>query len=258
MDMSNNRIAKAMILAAGEGTRLRPLTSETPKVLLPVAGVPLIYYTFTWLKSHGVQEVTINLYHLGDRIKEALGDGSRFGVEICYSDEDALLGTAGGVKKVEDFFDGTFVVVYGDVLTNFDLSSMMRLHWDKQALATLAVTETFNLSEVGVIQMEKGGRILSFLEKPRKGTEMGNMANGGVYVLERQVLDFIPSQGFCDFAYDVFPKLIRANFPVYGYVLRHEDYLIDIGTIDRYLKANEDVKSGKVKMKYEEQSSVLG
>ncbi len=258
MDISNSCIVKAMILAAGEGTRLRPLTLETPKVLLPVAGVPLIYYTLAWLRSHGIGEVCVNLHHLGSRIKESLGDGSRFGVKIRYSDEDALLGTAGGVKNVEDFFDGAFVVVYGDVLTNFDLSSMMKLHWDKQALATLAVTETFNPSEVGVVQMEKGGRILSFLEKPRKGTEPGNVASGGIYVLERDVLDFIPSQGFCDFAYDVFPKLIRANLPVYGYVLRHEDYLIDIGTIDKYLKANEDVKSRKVKITYEEQSSVPG
>ena len=252
MDTSSSRITKAMILAAGEGTRLRPLTLETPKVLLPLAGVPLIYYTFTWLRNHGIGEVCINLHHLGNRIKESLGDGSRLGVEIRYSDEDVLLGTAGGVKKVEDFFDGTFVVVYGDVLTNFDLSSMMKLHWDKQALATLAVTETFNPSEVGVIKMGKDGRILSFREKPRKGTKPGNVASGGIYVLEKDVLDSIPSQGFCDFAYDVFPKLIRANLPVYGYVLGQEDYLIDIGTVDKYLKADEDVKSGKVKMTYEE------
>ena len=258
MDTSSSRITKAMILAAGEGTRLRPLTLETPKVLLPVAGVPLICYTLTWLRSHGIGEVCINLHHLGNRIKESLGDGSRLGVEVRYSDEDVLLGTAGGVKKVEHFFDTTFVVVYGDVLTDFNLSAMTDFHQRKRAMATLAVTRVSNPWETGIVEMKEEGRIISCIEKPPKGTEMGNMANGGVYVLERQVLDFIPSQGFYDFAYDVFPKLIRANFPVYGYVLRHKDYLIDIGTIDKYLKANEDVKSGKVKMTYEEQSSVSG
>jgi len=257
MDTSNSRTTKAMILAAGEGTRLRPLTLETPKVLLPVAGVPLICYTLTWLRSHGIREVCINLHHLGNRIKESLGDGSRLGVEIRYSDEDALLGTAGGVKKVEHFFDTTFVVVYGDVLTDFNLSAMMEFHQEQKAIATLAVTKVSNPCETGIVQMKEEGRIISFIEKPSKGTEMGNMTNGGVYVLERQVLDFIPNQGFCDFAYDIFPKLIRANFPVCGYVLRHEDYLIDIGTVDKYLKANEDVRLGKVKIKNGEQSSIL-
>jgi NDP-sugar pyrophosphorylase family protein len=258
MDISNSRVTKAMILAAGEGTRLIPLTLETPKVLLPVAGVPLIYYTLTWLRSHGIGEVCINLHHLGNRIKELLGDGSRFKVKIHYSIEESLLGTAGGVKKVEHFFDTTFVVVYGDVLTDFNLSAMTDFHHRKKAIATLAVTRVSNPWETGIVEMKKGGRIISCIEKPPKGDKVGDMANGGVYVLERQALDFIPNQGYCDFAYDVFPKLIRANFSVYGYVLRHEDYLIDIGTIDKYLKANEDVKSGEVKMTYEEQSSVPG
>jgi len=256
--MSNSRVTKAMILAAGEGTRLRPLALETPKVLLPVAGVPLICYTLTWLRSHGIRKVCINLHHLGSRIKESLGDGSQSGVEIRYSEEDVLLGTAGGVKMVEDFFDGTFVVVYGDVLTDFNLSAMVKFHQGKNALATVAVSTVTKPSEVGIVELKNDGRIVSFVEKPSGGAELGNMASGGIYILERQALDFITNQGYCDFAYDIFPKLLRANLPVYGYVLRQEDYLIDIGTIDKYLKANEDVKSGKVKMTYEEQSSVSG
>jgi len=254
----SSRVEKAMILAAGEGTRLRPLTLETPKVLLPVAGVPLIYYILTWLRSHGVGEVCINLHHLGNRIKDSLEDGSEFGVKIYYSIEENLLGTAGGVKKVAHFFDTTFLVVYGDVLTNFNLSAMMKFHQEKKALATVVVSKVTEPSEVGIVRLKNDGRIVSFVEKPSGGAELGNMASGGIYILEKEVLDSIPTHGFCDFAYDIFPELIRAGFPLYGYTLTSADYLIDIGTIDKYLKANEDVKSGKVKMTYEEQSSVSG
>lgn len=250
MDISNSRITKAMILAAGEGTRLRPLTVETPKVLLPIGGTPLICYTLTWLKYYGIREVAINLYHLGDKVKEWLGDGSRFGVQIHYSIEESLLGTAGGVKKMERFFDSAFVVVYGDVLTDFDLSAMVKFHRDKKAGATVAVTQVSNPWETGIVQMKEDGRIISFVEKPPKGTEMGNMANGGIYILERRVLDFIPNQGYCDFAYDIFPKLVNADLPIYSYPLTSENYLIDIGSIDKYLTANEDVASGKVKLKH--------
>jgi NDP-sugar pyrophosphorylase family protein len=121
MGMSSD-VTKAMILAAGEGTRLRPFTFETPKVLLPVGGRPLIEYSLSWLRSHGIREVAINLYHLGNNIIDSLGDGSRFGMEIVYSPEETLFGTAGGVKRMERFFNDTFVVVYGDNFTNFNLT----------------------------------------------------------------------------------------------------------------------------------------
>ena len=235
---------KAVILAAGEGTRLHPLTLETPKVLLPVQGIPLIQYTLSWLKSHGIKEVAINLYHFGNKIKDFLGNGCRFGMRIHYSPEKTLLGTAGGVKRIGHLFSRTFVVVYGDILTNFDLSAMIRFHRDKKAVATIVVTQVSNPREVGVVQMEDDGRIVTFVEKPSPGTEVGNMASGGIYVLEREVLDHIPSHGFCDFAYDIFPKLLKLNHSVYGYSLKPEDYLLDIGTIDKYHKANEDVREG--------------
>lgn len=249
MAMGNN-IRKAMILAAGEGTRLRPLTLETAKVLLPIGGTPMICYTLAWLKNHGIREVAINLYHQGNKIVSLLEDGSRFGMRIHYSTEKVLLGTAGGVKNVENLFDSTLAIVYGDVLTDFDLSAMLAFHRLKKATATIVATQVPNPWEKGIIEMEKDGRIVSFVEKPARGTEPGNMANGGVYILEREALDFIPRQGFCDFANDVFPKLLEVGRPVYAYVLTDKDYLIDIGTMDKYLKANEDVKSGKLKKGY--------
>ena len=250
----NGDAVKAMILAAGEGTRLKPLTLETPKVLLPIGGPPLIEYTLTWLRSHGISEVAINLYHLGDKIKDYLGSGSRLGVNISYSQEETLLGTAGGVKRIEHFFNTTFVVVCGDILTDFDLRGMIQFHREKKAMATIAVLEVSNPWDVGIVDMNEEGRILSFIEKPHPGSVRSNLSSGGVYVLDKEILDYIPSQGFCDFAYDIFPMIIKLGLPAYGYCLNHEDYLTDIGTIDKYHQANEDVTAGKVKISYEEQS----
>lgn len=251
MAMSGD-VTKAMILTAGEGTRLRPLTLQTPKILLPIGGIPLIQYTLTWLKSHGISEVAINLHHLGNKIKGFLGDGSRFEVKISYSPEERLLGTAGGVKRMEHFFDGTFVVVYGDNLTDFDLSAMLEFHEEKKAMATLAVFEIPKAWDVGIVEMNNEGKILSLVEKPQSlvpNPQYATFANGGIYVLEEEILRYIPSQGFSDFASDIFPKLIKLDLPVYGYLLKPENYLIDIGTIDKYQKANEDMKTGRVKIK---------
>jgi len=252
----SSEIAQAMILAAGEGTRLRPLTLETPKLLLPVGGRPLIEHTLAWLKSHGISQVAINLHHLGDKIKDFLDDGSRFGMKLVYSREEKLLGTAGGVKKIEEFFHGTFVVVYGDVITDFDLSAMLRFHRQKRAVATVAILEVPNPRDVGIVKMGGGNRILSFVEKPSYGTEVGNLGSGGVYIMEREILNYIPGTGYSDFAYDIFPKLVELNRPVYGYCLKPDDYLIDIGNIEKYRKANEDIEASKVKIRYGEPSYI--
>jgi len=251
-----SKVKKAMILAAGEGTRLSPLTLETPKVLLPIARIPLIEYTLSWLKSHGISEIAINLHHLGGKIKDFLGDGSRFGVKISYSTEERLLGTAGGVKRMEHFLNGTFVVFYGDNLTDFDLSVMIKFHQEKKAMATLAVFEASKPWEVGIVEMNDEGEILNFVEKPEPGSEVGNLANSGVYVLEEEILRYITSQSFSDFASDIFPKLIKLGLPIYSYLLRPQDYFIDIGTPDKYQKANEDMKAEKVKIGYGQQISL--
>ena len=249
---------KAMILAAGEGTRLRPLTLETPKPLLPVAGIPLIEYILVWLKSHGISEVAVNLHHKGDMIKRFLGDGHQLGVKIVYSEEEMLLGTAGGVKKMEGFFDGAFVVFYGDNLTDFDLSAMLRFHRQKNAMVTLAIFEPPNPSEVGVVQMNGDERILALVEKPHIShgrVRSPVLANGGVYVLEQKVFEFIDGNIFADFASDVFPRLISSDLPVYGFKLKPDDYFIDIGTLTKYNQANEDVEAAKIRINHEKQGS---
>jgi len=233
---------KAMILAAGEGTRLRPLTLTEPKVLLPVSGVPLIEYTLRWLKRYNITEVAINLHHLAAKVQSSLGNGARFGMKIVHSTEETLLGTAGGVKRMENFFDGPFVVVYGDVLTDLDISAMYRFHRDRKAVATLAVREMPNPWEVGVVEMNDESRITGFIEKPPRGSEKNNLSSGGVYILEKRVLDYVPEEGFSDFAYDVFPRLIELGLPMYGYHLKDGDYLLDIGTAEKYKQANLDMK----------------
>lgn len=235
-----------MILAAGEGTRLRPLTLETPKALLPIGGVPLIEHQLSWLKSHGISELAINLHHLGEKIRNFLGNGSRFGMRLVYSEEETLLGTAGGVKRMEHFFNDTFVVVYGDVLTEFNLTKMLQFHQQKKALATLVIFKAANPQEVAVVMMDEEERILKLVEKPQLPDQPSTptLASGGIYILEQEVLSYIPSQGFSDFAYDIFPKLISLELPLYGYLLEPEDYLIDIGTLDKYHKAQRGLEGG--------------
>lgn len=240
-----NEVKKAMILAAGEGTRLWPLTLETPKVLLPVGGAPLICHTLTWLRTHGISRAAINLHHLGDKIRDFLGDGSRFGMGIVYSQEEELLGTAGSVKRMADGLSETFVVVYGDVLTDLDLGAMGQFHTKMRARATIAVQQVEDAMGKGVVHMEGGDRICSFLEKPALGPKSGCLINTGVYLLEPEILDHIQS-GFSDFGVDVFPRLLEGGVPVYGWRLRPWEYLIDIGAPEAYQQANEDIARGEV------------
>ena len=240
-------IKKAMILAAGEGTRLRPLTLNTPKTMLPVDDIPVIVHIIRWLKLFGITEIGINLHYMGYTISDYLDKGSRLGVQIEYSQEDKIMGTAGGVKKMAGFFgESPFVVVYGDVLTDFNLGKMMDYHVTTGALTTIALVTVPNTNEKGIVELNKQGRILSFVEKPPLGTEKSNLSNGGIYILEPKVLDYIPEDGFNDFAFDIFPQMLNDGLPLYGYKLESADYLIDIGSVEKYRQANRDYVSRKV------------
>jgi len=239
---------KAMVLAAGEGTRLRPLTNTVPKVLLPVGGLPLIRHILSWLKSHGIRDVVINLHYLGDRIREELRDGSGLGVDITYSSEETILGTAGGVRRMAAFFDGPFIVHYGDVLTDFSLTDMVRFHREKQALATLSVLRVSRPRVAGVVEMDADGRVTSFVEKPAERPVSASLESGGTYVLDPAVLEHIPADRPSDFGHDVLPDLVRARIPVYGYVLRQTDYLVDIGSHEKYRQANRDMAARRIRI----------
>lgn len=230
---------KAMVLCAGEGTRLRPLTDEVPKPLLPIEGKPLLLRQLDWLISNGVTEVVINLHYLGNMIKERLGDGESLGVDVMYSHEEQLLGTAGAVKKVEGHFRETFAVIYGDVLTNLNLENMLEFHQSKDSIATISLYDVTNPSECGIVCIDDRGTLTRFAEKPPASEAFGNLANGGVYVLEPRVLEYVPESRFFDFGLHLFPLLIRAGEKIYGYTLDSGEYLIDIGTPEKYRQAQE-------------------
>ncbi len=207
--LSEVSIMKAMILAAGEGTRLRPLTLNTPKVMLPIAGKPLLEYILVWLRFHGITEVAINLHHLPKAITDWLGNGDKFGIHVTYSVEDTILGTAGALTRLRDFFDDTFVVIYGDILTNLNISSLTKFHQTKGALATVTLFEVENPSGCGIVELDNENRICGFIEKPAPGVTFSNLASAGIYVLQPEVIDYIPSDTFYDFGYDLFPALLN-------------------------------------------------
>jgi NDP-sugar pyrophosphorylase family protein len=233
-----------MILAAGKGTRLYPLTDALPKPMLPVAGEPVLHHTLRWLKRHGIRTVAINLHHQGSAIREAAGDGRTFGLSILYSEEPELLGTAGGVKRIEDFFEDPFVVVYGDVLTDLDLGALAGAHLARQPggpHATLAVDRREDAAQCGVVEFDAAGRVQRFVEKPsgldRAATPW---ANSGVMVLDRALLAEIPAGRFCDFGRDVLPDWLRRGVPLFAWPLPATAYLIDMGTPEKYAQANHE------------------
>ena len=237
-----------MVLAAGKGTRLFPLTGEVPKPMAPVVDTPIISHIFELLSGHGVAEAHVNIHYLADALLAAYGEESRVnGMTVRLSREDELLGTAGGVKRLAENFDGTFVVVSGDALTDVDLGELVRLHKEKGALATIALRRVFDTSEFGVVELDGDGNILGFQEKPNPADAISTLANTGIYVLEPRALEYIPEDTFFDFAKDVFPKFLENGERFVGY--EGYFYWSDIGTLPAYRAAQYDVLSGKVKVR---------
>ena len=227
---------KGMILAAGEGKRLRPLTEDMPKPMLPLAGRPLLEHIIAHLRNCGVTDLAINLHHLPEVVMDYFGDGSRWGVNLRYSVEDRLLGSAGGVKRLQPFFDDTFLVYYGDVFTLADLGSMISLHRRRQVLATMALYQVPDPWNRGIVELDDQQLITRFVEKPARERAFSDLANAGIYVLEPDVLKWIPAGQPWDFGHDVFPALLAAETRVAGYIIR--DSLIDIGLPEKYEQAD--------------------
>ena len=239
---------KAMVLAAGKGTRLFPLTGEVPKPMAPVVDTPIIRHIFELLSGHGVAEAHVNVHYLADALLAAYGEESRVnGMTVRLSREDELLGTAGGVKRLAENFDGTFIVVSGDALTDVNLGELVRLHKEKGALATVALRRVFDTSEFGVVELDGDGDILGFQEKPNPAEAISTLANTGIYVFEPRALEYVPEGTFFDFARDVFPRFLEAGEKFVGY--QGDFYWSDIGTLEAYRQAQYDVLSGRVRVR---------
>src|ERR671916_3530149 len=239
---------KAMALAAGKGTRLFPLTGEIPKPMAPIVNTPIIEHIFVLLARYGVEEVNVNVHYLADALLTTYGETSNTdGMTVSLSREDELRGTAGGVKRLEERFEDTFVVVSGDALTDVDIGELVAFHREKGALATLALHRVYDTSEFGVVEVDQEANILGFQEKPDPKEAISTLANAGVYVFEPGVLEYIPENTFFDFAKDVFPRLLENGERFVGY--QGDFYWSDIGTLEAYRRAQYDVLSGKVRVK---------
>ena len=234
---------RALILAAGEGQRLRPLTLHMPKPMVPVGGRPVLEHLIALLRVHGVQEVAINLHYRPEAIVEHFGDGTAFGTRITYSREEQLLGAAGAARALDTFLTDTFIVLYGDVLTNADLSALIAHHRTTGAAGTIGLYEVSDPSRCGIVELDDAGIMTRFVEKPAPGTIAGNLANSGIMVLEPSVLREIPPGEPYDFGLHLFPKLLEQGIPLAG--ARLDGYILDIGALDRLEQAEADYQSGR-------------
>lgn len=232
---------RALILAGGEGTRLRPLTTTTPKPVVPLVNRPFLTYMLEWLASHGTSDAVISSGFLADGIREVLGDRA-CGVDLRYVQEEKPLGTAGAIKFAADTLGDRFLVLNGDVLTDLDLTALIEFHRAKRARATVALTPVEDPTNYGLVRTDSSGAILEFVEKPSPEQIDTNLINAGAYVLERSVLDLIPIGGRVSIERDVFPELVDQGL----YALADDSYWIDIGTPERYLQATADILDGKL------------
>jgi mannose-1-phosphate guanylyltransferase/phosphomannomutase len=235
---------KAVIMAGGEGTRLRPLTSNVPKPMLPLANRPMMEHIVNLLREHGVDEIVVTVAYLANTIRTYFGDGSEFGVRMVYATEENPLGTAGSVRNAMDELDERFLVISGDVLTDIDLSAIVGFHEERKALATIGLTAVENPLEFGIVITNDDGSIQRFLEKPGWGQVFSDTVNNGIFVLEPEIFDYIDDGVAVDFSSEVFPKLLADRKPLYGYVC--EGYWEDVGTLEAYMSAHKDVLDGKV------------
>jgi mannose-1-phosphate guanylyltransferase len=247
---------RAMVLAAGLGTRLRPLTFDMPKPMVPVLNRPVMEHILRLLAQHGFTETIANLHWFPELIEEHFGDGSSCGVSLTYSKEDALLGTSGGARKVADFLGDDFLIISGDALTDLDLTAMREFHQSHDGIATLATKRVTDTSQFGVAITDSDGRIGGFQEKPDPSEALSDLANCGIYMFRKEVFDFFPEpgtskaakegdpEGFADWAMDVFPRLLEGDVPFYSHEI--DAYWNDIGNLTELRQGTVDALTGAV------------
>jgi mannose-1-phosphate guanylyltransferase / phosphomannomutase len=237
---------KAVVMAGGEGTRLRPLTSNQPKPMVPIVGKPCMEHILELLQQHGLEEIVVTLAFMPQSIRSYFGTGESLGLQIEYSVEEQPLGTAGSVRLASDALDDTFIVISGDALCDVDLGALIATHREKEAAVTIGLKSVDNPLEFGIVVTDDDGRIERFLEKPSWGQVFSDTINTGIYVLEPEVLKHVPTDRPYDFSKELFPLLLEMGRPLYGHVL--DGYWHDIGTIDQYRQANFDALEERVRL----------
>lgn len=236
---------KAMIMAAGVGSRLMPMTRDIPKPMVPMGNRPLMENIVKLLKEHGIREIIANLHYHPGCVTDFFGNGTSLGMQMNYSREKELLGTAGGVKRCQWFLDDTFVIVSGDALTDIDLTKLIFEHKKNGALATIALKEVDEVEQFGVVITDETGMINDFQEKPARETAKSNQANTGIYIFEPEIFNYIPENTFYDFGKQVFPNLVKIKAPFYG--INISDYWCDVGSLQTYFTAHCDLLEGKLR-----------
>ncbi len=240
---------KAMLLAAGQGIRLRPYTERLPKCMVPLDGRPLLEHTVRWLSHYGVTELIVNLNYLPEAITGYFDDGGPWGVHIFYSREETALGTAGGVRNARWFFDGPFLVWYGDNLSRCRIDRLWEMHRARGGVATVALYWREDVTRSGIVGLDcDTGRITRFLEKPRPEQVFSHWVNAGIMILEPEVLAAIPAQGAPDFGHDVLPALLAQGAKLYGYCLSPEEGLWWIDTPEDLQQVEDAVASGRLRL----------
>jgi mannose-1-phosphate guanylyltransferase / phosphomannomutase len=237
---------KAVVMAGGEGTRLRPLTSNQPKPMVPIVGKPCMEHILELLREHGFEDVVITVAFLPQAIRSYFGDGTSIGLNLQYSVEESPLGTAGSVRLASDALDETFLVISGDALCDIDLRQIVDFHKEKGAAVTIGLKSVENPLEFGIVVTDEDGKVERFLEKPSWGQVFSDTINTGIYVLEPEVLKHIPTDRPYDFSKELFPLLLEMGRPIYGYVC--EGYWQDIGNLDQYRQANFDALDERVRL----------
>ena len=237
---------KSVIMAGGEGTRLRPLTSNSPKPLLPLAGRPMMEHVINLLRRHGITDIVVTVAFMANAIRDYFGDGSEFGVSLTYVDEPTPLGTAGSVRNAADHLGERFIVISGDVVTDIDLGQIIEFHVAREAMATIGLTPVDKPLEFGIVITRDDGSIDRFLEKPTWGQVFSDTINTGIYVFEPEILELIDRDRPVDFSAEVFPRLLLEGRPLFGAVTH--GYWEDIGTLDAYLRAHKDALDQMVQL----------
>ena len=238
---------KAVVMAGGEGTRLRPMTASMPKPLLPIVNKPIMEHVLRLLRRHGIKETVVTVQFLASLVRNYFGDGEEWGMVLHYATEDTPLGTAGSVKNAEDLLnDGTFLVISGDALTDFDLTDLVKFHHDKGALVTVCLTRVPDPLDFGITIVDDDGKVQRFLEKPTWGQVFSDTVNTGIYVMEPEVFEHVAGGESVDWSGHVFPRLLELGLPIFGYIA--EGYWEDVGTHESYFRAQADVLSGRVEV----------